>query len=227
MGPKRALQSGEISPPQMLKAIQITGFITLLISLLLIYFSFGKDNILYSILFIVLGLASIVAAVKYTVGKNAYGYRGLGDIFVFVFFGILSVCGTYFLYAHTIDFAIFLPAFSIGLLSVGVLNLNNMRDRESDMNSGKITLVVKMGDKFAKFYHYYLLISSFIFAVVYILIRYSSLWQFLFLFSFVLIFRHLLLVYKNKDAKKLDPELKKLALSTLLFSLLFGLGQIL
>ncbi len=227
VGPKRALQSGEISPPQMLKAIQITGFITLLISLLLIYFSFGKDNILYSILFIVLGLASIVAAVKYTVGKNAYGYRGLGDIFVFVFFGILSVCGTYFLYAHTIDFAIFLPAFSIGLLSVGVLNLNNMRDRESDMNSGKITLVVKMGDKFAKFYHYYLLISSFIFAVVYILIRYSSLWQFLFLFSFVLIFRHLLLVYKNKDAKKLDPELKKLALSTLLFSLLFGLGQIL
>jgi 1,4-dihydroxy-2-naphthoate polyprenyltransferase len=227
VGPKRALQSGEITPDEMLKGIKITGLITVIIALFLIYISFGKENIIYSILFILFGIGSIAAAIKYTVGKRAYGYRGFGDIFVFVFFGLLSVCGTYFLYVHTLDYSIFLPAFSIGLLSVGVLNLNNMRDRESDMRSGKNTLVVKIGEEFAKYYHYYLLISAFLFAFLYTIIRYSSSWQFLFLLAFIPIFKHLITVYKNKDAKKLDPELKKLALSTLLFAILFGIGQIL
>ena len=227
VGPQRALQSGEISPSQMLRAIKITGVITLFISLLLIYLAFGKENLMYSFIFIALGIASIAAAIKYTVGKNAYGYRGFGDIFVFLFFGILSVCGTYFLYAHTIDYTIFLPAFSVGLLSVGVLNLNNMRDRESDLNSGKLTLVVKIGEEFAKYYHYYLLIAAFLFAFLYTAIHFKSYRQFVFLIAFIPIFKHLLTVYKNRDSKKLDPELKKLALSTLLFSLLFGLGQIL
>ncbi len=227
VGPERALQSGEISPSQMLIAIKITGVITLFISLLLIYLAFGNENLMYSFLFIILGISSIAAAIKYTVGKNAYGYRGLGDIFVFIFFGILSVCGTYFLYAHTIEYSIFLPAFSIGLLSVGVLNLNNMRDRESDLNSDKLTLVVKIGEEFAKYYHYFLLISAFLLASLYTVIHYESYKQFVFLLAFIPIFKHFLAVYKNRDAKKLDPELKKLALSTLLFSLLFGLGQIL
>lgn len=227
VGPKRALQSGEITPDQMLKGIKLASLVTLLIALLLIYISFGKENIIYSILFILFGIGSIAAAIKYTVGKKAYGYQGLGDIFVFLFFGVLSVCGTYFLYVHSLDYSIFLPAFSIGLLSVGVLNLNNMRDRESDMRSGKRTLVVKIGEEFAKYYHYYLLIAAFLFALLYTMIRYSSTWQFLFFLAFIPIFKHLLTVYKNKDAKKLDPELKKLALSTLLFAILFGIGQIL
>lgn len=227
IGPVRALQSGEISPKQMLKAIIMTGVITLVIALLLIYVSFGKDNIFYSVLFFLLGLGSIAAAVKYTMGKNAYGYSGFGDIFVFLFFGLLSVCGTYFLYVHTIDFTVFLPAISIGLLSTGVLNLNNMRDRESDMKSGKNTLVVKIGAALAKKYHYYLLIVAFLFAFLYMLIHYRSLWQFLFVLSFIPVFKHLFTVYRNKEPKELDAELKKLALSTFLFAFLFGLGQIL
>jgi len=227
IGPVRALQSGEISPKQMLNAIIITGVITLIIALILIYVSFGKENIFYSILFFLLGLGSIAAAVKYTMGKNAYGYSGFGDVFVFLFFGLLSVCGTYFLYVQSIDYTILFPAFSVGLLSAGVLNLNNMRDRESDAKSNKNTLVVKTGAKFAKNYHYSLLIAAFLFALLYVIIHYRSAWQFLFIIAFIPIFKHLFTVYKNKDEKKLDPELKKLALSTFLFALLFGLGQIL
>ena len=226
VGPQRTLQSGEITPKQMLNAIKITSTFTLLIALLLIYISFGKENILYSILFFFLGVVSIAAAVKYTMGNKAYGYYGFGDIFVFLFFGLLSVAGTYFLYSLSLDYTIFFPAFSIGLLSVGVLNLNNMRDRESDQKSGKNTLVVKIGEEFAKYYHYYLLFSAFIFSFLYTMINFSSRWQFLFLIAFIPIFFHMFTVYKNKDPKKLDPELKKLALSTFLFAVLFGLGLI-
>ncbi len=226
VGPKRALQSGEITPKQMLNGIKITGGLTLIIALLLIYISFGKENIMYSFLFFFLGIASIAAAVKYTVGDKAYGYRGFGDLFVFLFFGLVSVCGSYFLYTHTLDFTIFFPAFSVGLLSVGVLNLNNMRDRESDAKSGKNTLVVKIGEEFAKYYHYYLLITAFLFAFLYTSLHFESPKQFLFLIAFVPIFLHLHTVYKNKSPKLLDPELKKLALSTFLFAFLFGLGLV-
>ena len=227
IGPKRALQTGEITPKQMLNVIKMTGFITFMIALLLIYLSFGKENRLYFFLFLIFGLASIAAAIKYTMGKKAYGYSGFGDVFVFLFFGWLSVVGSYFLYTKSIDITVFLPATTIGFLSVGVLNLNNMRDRESDARANKNTLVVKIGEEFAKYYHYYLLIASFLCASLYVIIHYRSPYQFLFLLAFVPIFKHLYTVYKNDNAKDLDPELKKLALSTFLFSFLFGIGQIL
>ena len=172
-------------------------------------------------------LASIVAAIKYTVGKNAYGYAGFGDVFVFLFFGLLSVCGAYFLFAKELPFDIFLPAFSVGLLSVGVLNLNNMRDIASDKLSGKNTLVVKIGSEFAKYYHLYLLVSAFLFALAYNALNPRSYFQFLFILAFIPIFVHGKTVWFNKSPKDLDPELKKLALSTFLFAVLFGLGQIL
>ena len=226
VGPERALQSGDITPKQMKNAIKITSFFTLIVAIILIYLSFGKENFLYSLLFFVLGLLSIIAAIKYTVGKNAYGYYGLGDIFVFLFFGLLSVCGTYFLYTKTLDFTIFLPAFSVGLLSIGVLNLNNMRDYNSDKKSNKKTLVVKNGLKFSKYYHYFLLFAAFLFSVIFVVIHFTSYKQFLFIFAFIPIFLHFKTVYQNKDPVTLDPELKKLALSTFLYSILFGLGQL-
>ncbi len=227
IGPKRALQSGAISPKQMLQAIKVTGLITFIIALLLIYISFGKQHLAYFFLFLFFGLASIAAAIKYTMGNKAYGYSGYGDVFVFIFFGLLSVIGSYFLYSKQLDINTFLPAASIGLLSVGVLNLNNMRDRESDAKANKKTIVVKIGEEFAKYYHYYLLIAAFLFTLLYTMQEYNSPLQFLFLIAFIPIFKHLHFVYKTKDAKNLDPELKKLALSTFLFAILFGLGQIL
>jgi 1,4-dihydroxy-2-naphthoate octaprenyltransferase len=226
IGPKRALQSGKISAELMLKAIKVTGMVTFIVALILIYISFGKEHVDYFFIFLILGIASIAAAVKYTIGNKAYGYSGYGDVFVFLFFGWLSVVGSYFLYTKQLNLTIFLPATSIGMLSVGVLNLNNMRDRESDEKSNKRTLVVKIGDEFAKYYHYYLLIAAFLLALSYVMMHFRSLVQFLFLIAFIPVFSHLHRVYLNTDPKKLDPELKKLALSTFLFSILFGLGQI-
>lgn len=225
IGPQRALQSGEISPKQMLSAIKITGMLTFLIALLLIYLAFGfKEYAKYFFLFLIFGIASITAAIKYTMGKRAYGYSGFGDVFVFLFFGWLSVVGSYFLFTKQLDFTVFLPATSIGMLSVGVLNLNNMRDRESDEKAGKRTLVVKIGEEFAKYYHYYLLIAAFLLSLLYVNLNYSSVKQFLFIIAFIPIGMHLNTVYKNKNVKLLDPELKKLALSTFLFAILFSLG---
>lgn len=227
VGPKRALQSGEITPAAMKTGIVVTGAISILLALWLIFVAFGTDYLLYSFIFIGLGIGSIAAAIKYTVGDHAYGYSGYGDVFVFLFFGLLSVCGTYFLYAKMLDISVFLPAFSVGLLSVGVLNLNNMRDRESDEKSGKNTIVVKIGNEFARYYHFYLLGASFLFALLYTAINFNSPYQFLFLLAFIPIVKHFMTVYKNKDPKALDPELKKLALSTFLFAILFGAGLIL
>lgn len=227
VGPQRAIQSGKITPKQLLKVIKISIAITLIIAVLLIYVSFGKKDFFNLIIFFVLGIASIAAAIKYTMGKNAYGYSGFGDVFVFIFFGLVSVCGSYYLYAKQLNFTVFLPAFSIGFLSIGVLNLNNMRDRESDIKSGKNTLVVKIGIEFAKYYHYYLLIASFLFALLYTMIHFNSFYQFIFVAAYLPIANHLLVVYKNEKPRLLDPELKKLAISTFIFSVLFGLGLVL
>ena len=226
VGPERALQSGIISPKQMLQGIYITIGITLLLALGLIYVSFGTENFLYSVLFFFLGIASIAAAMKYTMGKNAYGYSGLGDVFVFLFFGLLSVVGSTFLYTQSVHWTTFLPAMTIGFLSAGVLNLNNMRDRASDILSNKNTLVVKLGAEKAKIYHYFLLILGLLCSLVYVGIHYQSPFQFLFLIAFLPIVKHFITVVKNTIPANLDPELKKLALATFLYSLLFGLGQI-
>ncbi|WNW02020.1 1,4-dihydroxy-2-naphthoate octaprenyltransferase [Tenacibaculum sp. HL-MS23] len=226
-GEARMVSSGAITPKQMKMAMIVTGAITLVIALLLIYVSFGKDNFLYSLIFFLLGATSIVAAIKYTVGKSAYGYSGFGDVFVFVFFGLLAVVGTYFLYTKQLNLVVFLPAITVGLLSTAVLNLNNMRDRVNDAKVNKNTLVVKVGAKSAKNYHYSLLILSFITAILYVVINYQSTWQFLFLIAYIPIVKHVIFVYKNKEEVLLDGELKKVALSTFLFAILFGLGNIL
>ncbi len=227
IGEKRLVASGAITPKQMKTAMVVTTMITLVVASLLIYKAFGKDNFGYSLLFFGLGIASIAAAIKYTVGKSAYGYSGFGDVFVFVFFGLLSVVGSYFLFTKEVSFTIFMPAFSIGLLSTAVLNLNNMRDRENDKKAGKNTLVVKIGAEFAKYYHYYLITASFLFALLYIVIKYQSPFQFLFIIAYLPLIKHLLFVVKNKDEAALDGELKKVVLSTFLFGILFGLGQVL
>lgn len=226
VGPQRALQSGAISPKQMLKGIYVTIAITLMIALLLIYVSFGSENFMLSIIFFLLGLASIGAAMKYTMGKGAYGYSGFGDLFVFLFFGLLGVVGCEFLYTQQVSALSFLPAISIGLFSVGVLNLNNMRDRLSDIQSNKNTLVVKLGAHNAKIYHYILLIVGMLSAIYYVVALGYSFKAYLFLISFIPLLKHIKTVYTNKEAVLLDPELKKVALSTFLFSLLFGLGLI-
>ncbi|MFE3867214.1 1,4-dihydroxy-2-naphthoate octaprenyltransferase [Flavobacterium sp. LS2P90] len=226
VGPKRAIQSGVISPQAMKRAIIITSLLTLLSAILLIYYAFADTNIWYSLFFLALGLLSIVSAIRYTVGNTAYGYRGYGDIFVFVFFGLVSTLGVNFLYSKQFDFVLLLPASAIGLLSVGVLNLNNMRDEASDRKSNKNTIVVKIGAAKAKKYHYFLVITAMVLVVVFALISHFHFDQYLFLLAYIPLTKHLINVYKNQFPKALDPELKKLALSTFALSILLALCMI-
>lgn len=221
IGPKRALQSGMLSKSDLKKGITITSILSLLLAVALIYCAFGSEKLPYVLIFLLLGLLSIWAAIRYTIGKKAYGYHGLGDLFVFLFFGLVSVLGSFFLYAHHLPINSIFPAISIGLLSVGVLNLNNLRDVESDKTHGKNTLVVKMGFKNAKVYHSLLILGAFVSFLVYGLLIKLPLLGYLFLIAFVPIFFHLFRILSTNSASEIDPELKKLALSTFLSSLLF------
>lgn len=223
VGPERTIQSGLITPLAMKRGIIVTIIITLILALLLIYKSFGTENNYYFLIFLLLGIGAIIAAIKYTVGKSAYGYHGLGDLFVFIFFGLVSVVGSYFLFTKQLNGIIFLPAVTIGLLSVAVLNLNNMRDRESDAKAGKNTLVVKIGEKSAMKYHFASIILAMLSTIIYsILTDRIALVNFIYILAFIPLIIHLIKIYNIKDTRQLDPELKKIALSTFLFAILFS-----
>ena len=223
IGPQRAIQSGAITVKAMKKGIIVTSLLTLVAAIALIYLSFGKDNLVYSLFFFFLGLAAIAAAIKYTVGKTAYGYRGLGDLFVFIFFGLVSVLGCYFLFSKELDILIILPAISIGLLSVAVLNLNNMRDQVSDAMSGKNTLVVKLGAKRAKIYHYFIILTALFLTLLFAILYNFKPVQYLFLLAYIPFLLHIKTVSKNTVPMELDPELKKVALGTFLLSVLLSI----
>jgi 1,4-dihydroxy-2-naphthoate octaprenyltransferase len=220
VGPQRAIQKGAITIQAMKNGIIVTSLLTLASAVTLIYLSFGRENFRYSLFFFFLGLAAIAAAIKYTVGNSAYGYRGLGDLFVFIFFGLVSVLGCYFLYAKSIDKLLILPAVSIGLLSVAVLNLNNMRDQLSDAMAGKNTLVVQMGPEKAKVYHFAIIIIALLLVLIFAVLYGFNPKQYLFLIAYIPLIKHLVTVKKNTVPRDLDPELKKVALSTFLLSVL-------
>lgn len=227
VGPARAVQSGLISADEMKQMMVVFASLALVSGLLLVYQGTKHLEMSYGLVFIMLGVAAITAAIKYTVGKNPYGYRGLGDFYVFVFFGLIGTLGTYFLQTSTLPFSIVFPAISVGLLSVSVLNVNNMRDIINDENSGKRTIVVMLGSRIAKLYHLALISVAFLSALIYVMTDYTSLFNFLFLLAFVPLVFHIRRVWANSEPALLDPEMKILALSTLLFSLLMGLGFIL
>lgn len=227
VGPKRAVQSGEITKQQMKNAIIITLVLSLITSVGVIYTSFGNADFLQAIIYFVLAIACVGAAIKYTVGNSAYGYKGLGDVFVFIFFGLVSTLGTYYLFGHSMDWKIVFPASGIGLLSMAVLNMNNMRDVENDTVMGKKTMVVKMGYERAKQYHFYLIIFAVIFINLYAMNVFSKWYQFVYAIGFIPLLKNIGIVGKTKNPRLLDPELKRLSLSTFLISLLLSIALIL
>ncbi len=222
-GEKRMVASGIISPKQMKVGMIITGIITFFLATILIFMAFGNENFIISFVFFNLTIVSIIAAVKYTVGKKAYGYSGLGDVFVFLFFGLLSVLGSYYLFTHNLNWGLLLPAAAIGCFSTAVLNLNNMRDIENDAAAGKNTLVVKLGIKKAKKYHAFLLLFGMLCAITFTAINYLEPLQFVYLIAFIPFLLNIKTVFKNKAPMLLDGELKKVALSTFLFAILFSI----
>ena len=221
VGPMRALQSGQLSRSELKKGILFSIVISVILVISLLYFSFGTKNLVYSILFGALGILSIWAAIKYTIGSSAYGYKGLGDMFVFLFFGLLGVMGSMFLYTKAFYVMSVFPAIAVGLLSTGVLNLNNLRDYVSDKLSNKNTLIVKMGVQNGKKYHVLLILLSFVSMMTFTIVNFQNWKNTIHLLAFVPIFIHLNKMWKLKNTVLLDPELKKLALSTFLLAILF------
>ena len=221
LGPQRALQSGVISISAMRNAIIFVALLTLCTGSILLYEATSGWTAF--IVFFVIGLFCIAAAIKYTVGKSPYGYSGFGDIAVFIFFGLVGVGGTFFLHAHYFRPHILLPSISLGLLSVGVLNVNNMRDIKTDAAAGKRTLVVRMGLESAKMYHLILITSAFTSLTRFTFWHWTSPWHWTFLITLPLFVIHLLSIMKS-DPEDMDKYLKQLAISTLLLVLCFGIS---
>jgi 1,4-dihydroxy-2-naphthoate octaprenyltransferase len=221
-GPVRAVQSGSISLSQMRNAVILFALLSLSSGIILLFLSFGTDwrAIFF---FLALGLLSILAAIGYTVGKRPYGYIGLGDFSVLIFFGLVGVMGSYYLFVHQVSWQEALPALSCGLFSIAVLNVNNIRDIESDRIAGKFSVPVRIGKERASIYHWILLSGGLLSAVCYSLINYHSPWQFLFLLTTPLLILNGLAIHQKTSAE-LDPYLKQMAISTLLFVFLFGIG---
>ncbi|MBC2840707.1 1,4-dihydroxy-2-naphthoate octaprenyltransferase [Robiginitalea sp. SC105] len=225
IGPARVLQSGALAGPELKRGVLVAAGISGLFTLATLYRAFGGSQWGYLLVFLLLGGLAIWASIRYTVGERAYGYRGLGDLFVFLFFGLVSVQGTQFLYTREVLADAWLPALAIGLLSVGVLNLNNLRDREPDRASGKRTLVVIIGYENGRRYHYLLCTLSFLAMGFFVLLEPGSLARGLCLLPYTIIFRHLVRMAKIRRPADLDPELKKVALSTFFIGLLLYIAS--
>ena len=219
LGPKRVLQQGLLSRAILKKGIVIISLISLLLAFVLIFLAFGFNSWNYILIFIGLSFASVWAAIFYTVGNKAYGYYGFGDLFVFLFFGGVSVLGAYFVQLKTFSYPAILLSLMVGFLSVGVLNLNNMRDIDNDAFVGKRTLVVIMGAAIAKKYHLFLLIVS-VSILVYVFSSVSIRFFWIPYLAIIPLMVHFISVLKNSEPKFFDPELKKLSLSIFFLSIL-------
>lgn len=227
IGPERAMQNGWISVREMKVGLALWVLLSMTFGALLLVFSSSTLAINRTLLFVVLGLAAVVAALKYTLGKNPYGYRALGDVFVFVFFGLVSVLGTSYLHSHQLDAWQLLPAIAFGFLSTAVLNVNNLRDYRSDKANNKNTIVVKFGIKKARIYHAFLILTSFYLLFMYMVVRFHSWSQFVFVLLFPVFFIHVKKILQFKQHEELIPELKFLSISTFVLAIIFSLSLIL
>ncbi|TRX47142.1 1,4-dihydroxy-2-naphthoate polyprenyltransferase [Fulvivirga sp. M361] len=225
-GPQRTVQAGLISLKLMKRAIFIFVVLALCSGIYLLYLSFGF-NLQAFLFFFGLGVMAILAALAYTAGRKPYGYMGLGDLSVLVFFGFVAVIGSYYLFAKSVRMDLLLPAVSIGLFSTAVLNVNNIRDIESDQKAGKYSIPVRIGRNNAVVYHWIILGTGMVSSLVFVVMNYTSAWQLLFLLTLPLFMVNARAVKTKQTADQLDPYLKQMALSSLLFVLFFGAGQLL
>ena len=225
-GPRRAVHSGQITRSAMGQAIILFSVLSLASGIALLYVALKNAPSSVFWVFLGLGLACIAAAITYTAGKRPYGYVGLGDVSVLIFFGWVGVLGTYYLHTLVWNWNLLLPATSCGLFAVAVLNINNIRDIESDRATGKNSIPVRLGRERAVMYHWAILLTGMACVVLYTFIHFTQYTQLLFLLSFPLFIRNGLAVSRLRKASELDPYLKQMALSTLLFVVLFGIGLV-
>ena len=222
IGPLRAIQHGAITGEQLKMAVMILSALSFISGAALSFYAYeGIEDLL---VFLGLGVISIVAAITYTVGKKAYGYLGLGDLFVLIFFGFVAVIGVFYLQAHSLPLMIFIPAFGCGLLSVAVLNINNLRDINQDRKAGKTTLIVRIGSKNGRIYHAILLALSVVSYLIFAILNFEHWYNYLFLLAVPLLVKHGLFVYRHQDPIELRPILGQMAGLALITNLLFSLG---
>lgn len=222
-GPKYALGSGDMTIGDIKKLILMFIGLCVISGLAMIQVSFGSLFKTESICLEALGAAAIVGAMKYTLGKNPYGYRGLGDVFVFIFFGLVSVLGGYYVAARELPpLIMLLPASAIGCFSVGVLNVNNIRDMKTDAVN-RVTVAIKLGTKGARIYQTILVTLGWALILVFCAIYDSAPGHFLFLITLPLYIKHLQGVWTRSE-RALDPMLPMLVISTFFLSILAGAG---
>lgn len=224
IGPLRAIQHGAISSEQLKTALFVVGSLAFCSGVGLILYAYQSLQDLLA--FLALGIIAIIAAITYTVGKKPYGYLGLGDISVLIFFGFLAVLGTFYLQAHQLSLMVFLPAFGCGLLSVAVLNINNLRDIEQDKKVGKGTLIVRIGSQNGRIYHVLLLMLALLSYLIFGLLTFQHWYNFTFLLALPLIFKHGKRVYQHQHPAELRPILGQMAGIALLTNGLFALGLV-
>ncbi len=224
-GPQYSLGEGGLTVPEMKRFIAVMAVACALSGLLMLQASFGTLFAIEPLCLVALGAAAIGGAIKYTLGKNPYGYRGLGDISVFIFFGLVSVLGAYFVAAHTIlSWIIVLPAVALGCFCVAVLNVNNIRDMKTDAGI-RVTTPLKVGLKRARIYQTVLIATGWLCLIAFNLMRFPDIWHWLFVVTLPLFIKHLMGVWTRTD-KDLDPMLPLLVMATFILSLLFGLGYL-
>lgn len=225
-GPVRAVQAGLITAGAMRSGVFLFTFLSFTsgVALLAVSLEFRWQELIF---FLLLGILAIIAAITYTSGKRPYGYAGLGDISVFVFFGLVGVIGTFYLHTNLLIWQPVLPAISCGLFATAVLNVNNIRDINSDKTAGKLSIPVRIGRPAAVRYHWALLGAGLLTSVVFVIAEYRSPWQWLFLLSVPLLIKNGKAVKQKKTAAALDPYLKQMALATLAYVLTFGAGHLL
>lgn len=223
VGPQRTVVSGLITRQQMQRAMSLVAGVTIMLGLSLLWTAFS-GNWPAILTFIGFGGLALVAAVTYTVGRRPYGYRGLGDLSVFLFFGLLGVLGTYYLFTQQFDPWLVLPAAGCGFLATAVLNVNNIRDINTDLATGKRTFVVRIGHRWARRYHYFLVIGGGLMAIIYIVFRAHTLWPWLCLPAWIPLLRSAWVVKHSEDPSLLDKQLKRTAMGSLLFNLLLAIG---
>ncbi|MTD38168.1 1,4-dihydroxy-2-naphthoate polyprenyltransferase [Erwinia sp. CPCC 100877] len=225
IGPLRGMQKGVITQQQMKVALIITVVLICLSGLALVIVA--CHNLTDVLGFLLLGLLSIIAAITYTVGTRPYGYMGLGDISVLIFFGWLSVVGSWYLQSHALIFPVFLPATASGLLATAVLNINNLRDIDSDRENGKNTLAVRLGPVLARHYHAGLLMGALLCLTLFNLFWLHSLWGWLFMLAAPLLARQARYVIREREPVAIRPMLERTVKGALLTNLLFSLGVVL
>ena len=222
VGPVRGVQSGKISPHQMKAGIGFTTLITMISGLVLLLRLFYTIGLVAIVVFLIVGFFSLLSALFYTLGHRPYGYKGWGDFFAFLFFGPIAVIGTYYLQAQSIDLRSVFPSIGMGLLSAMILNVNNMRDIDNDALSGKRTIAVRLGLKHAKVYHTILMLTMFASFLIYSLVYANTPW---YRFGYVIVYVFQFVLLKQifrREGRKLDPYLRKTALSAFLLSILFA-----